>query len=124
VRYTNVADLALCAIIAPYLKNKLRKRESEECWWCDSGERQTREHLFKECSRWKGEIRDLWRRVGKEVGWRRAKWKPISKLFREEQAEEAVLEFVRRTGVGKANGNAGGVPRAENLEEVEAESEG
>jgi hypothetical protein len=124
VRYTNVADLALCAIIAPYLKNKLRKRESEECWWCDSGERQTREHLFKECSRWKGEIRDLWRRVGKEVGWRRAKWKPISKLFREEQAEEAVLEFVRRTAVGKANGNAGGVPRAENLEEVEAESEG
>jgi hypothetical protein len=124
VRYTNVADLALCAIIAPYLKNKLRKRESEECWWCDSGERQTREHLFKECSRWKGEIRDLWRRVGKEVGWRRAKWKPISKLFREEQAEEAVLEFVRRTAVGKANGNARGVPRAENLEEVEAESEG
>jgi hypothetical protein len=86
--------------------------------------RQTREHLFKECSRWKGEIRDLWRRVEKEIGWRRAKWKPISKLFREEQAEEAVLEFVRRTGVGKANGNAGGVPRTENLEEVEAESEG
>jgi hypothetical protein len=39
------------AVIAPYLKNKLRKRESEECWWCQEGKRQSREHLFKECSK-------------------------------------------------------------------------
>ncbi|KAI5785399.1 hypothetical protein FPQ18DRAFT_405087 [Pyronema domesticum] len=47
------------ALIVPYLKEKLGKRESDTCWWCDSGKRQTREHLFKECSRWRAEIRDL-----------------------------------------------------------------
>ncbi|KAI5793601.1 hypothetical protein FPQ18DRAFT_304904 [Pyronema domesticum] len=61
----------------------------------------------KECSRWTSEIRDLWKRVSRDVGWRRTPWKPISRLFREEKAEEAVLEFLRRTGVGKMNGAGG-----------------
>jgi hypothetical protein len=39
-----------------------------------------------------------------QVGWRRAKWKPISKLFAEEKAEKAILEFIKKTGVGKKNG--------------------
>jgi hypothetical protein len=33
------------ALMAPYLKEKLKKRDSDECWWCESGKRQTREHL-------------------------------------------------------------------------------
>jgi hypothetical protein len=37
------------------------------------------------------EIQDLWKRVSRDVGWRRARWKPISWLFREEKAEEAVV---------------------------------
>lgn len=45
------------------------------------------------------------------MGWRRARWKPISRLFREERAEEAVLEFLRRAEVGKMNGTGG--PREE-----------
>jgi hypothetical protein len=45
--------------IAPYLKNKLKKRDSEECWWCRTGRRQMREHLFKECEKWKEEIKEL-----------------------------------------------------------------
>jgi hypothetical protein len=65
------------------------------------GKRQTREHLFKECSRWRQEIKELWRRVAEGVGWRRAKWKPISALLREEKATEAILVFLRSTGVGK-----------------------
>jgi ribonuclease HI len=89
------------ALTAPYLKEKLKKQDSDECWWCESGKRQTREHLFKECSHWVSEIRDLWRAVRKEVGWRRARWKPIAALFREEKATEAVLEFLRNTSVGK-----------------------
>jgi ribonuclease HI len=109
------------AIIVPYLKEKRRKRDSDMCWWCESGKRQTREHLFKECVRWKSEIKDLWRKVGRDVGWRRAKWKSVAQLFREESAEEAVLEFVRRTGVGKMSGSRG--PRAEG-EMSDAESEG
>jgi hypothetical protein len=76
----------------------------------------------KECSRWTPGIRDLWKRVNRDVGWRRARWKPISRLFREEKAEEAVLEFLRRTGVGKMNG-AGG-PREDGSEEQSDEKWG
>jgi hypothetical protein len=42
--------------------------------------------------------------VGREVGWRRAKWKSISELFAEEKAEKAILEFIKKMGVGKKNG--------------------
>jgi hypothetical protein len=48
----------------------------------------------------------VWDRVRKQVGWRRGRWKPISELFREEKAEEAILEFVRRTGIGKMSGTS------------------
>jgi hypothetical protein len=57
------------ALTAPYLKEKLRKSETDTCWWCESGKKQTSDHLFKECSRWKIEIRYLWKMVGREVGW-------------------------------------------------------
>jgi len=35
------------AFVAPYLKEKLKKTDSEQCWWCETGKRQTRDHLFK-----------------------------------------------------------------------------
>jgi hypothetical protein len=65
---------------------------------------------------------DLWKRVSRDVGWRRSRWKPIARLLREEKAEEAVLEFLRRTGVGKMNG-AGG-PREDGFEEQSDEEWG
>jgi hypothetical protein len=92
------------AITAPYLKEKLRKSETDTCWWCESGKEQTIDHLFKECATWKIEIGDLWKTVGREVGWRKMRWKPISKLFAEERAEKAIIEFIRKTGVGKKKG--------------------
>jgi hypothetical protein len=76
------------AVIAPCLKNKHKKRDSEVCSWCGTGKRRTREHLFKEYEKWKEEIKELWRNVG------RAKWKSIAQLFREEKVEKAVLEFI------------------------------
>ncbi|KAI5784166.1 hypothetical protein FPQ18DRAFT_418351 [Pyronema domesticum] len=109
------------AVISPYLKEKLKKSDSDICWWCESGRRQTRNHLFKECAKWRAEIKNLWRMVGKDVGWRRAKWKPVSKLVKEERAERAILEYIRRTGVGKKNGTR--VPRADDEISVD-ESEG
>ena len=51
------------AMIAPFLRDKFRWVESDQCWWCSSG-RQSREHLFKECRAWKNEIRKLWKEVG------------------------------------------------------------
>jgi hypothetical protein len=110
------------AITAPYLKEKLKKGDTDVCWWCESGKRQTREHLFKECARWKREIKDLWWEVGKEVGWRRAKWKSISRLFAEEKAEKSILEFIRKMGVGKKNGETWN--RREPEEEEEESEEG
>jgi hypothetical protein len=107
------------AVIAPYLKEKLKKKDSDTCWWCEAGRRQTRDHLFKECSTWKNEIKDLWWR-GREVGWRRAKWKSVAKLFREERAEEAILEFIRQRSVGRMSGTGG--PRVEE-DESDVESE-
>jgi hypothetical protein len=103
------------ALTAPYLKEKLKTRDSDECWWCESGKRQTREHLFKECPRWLPEIRELWRAVGKALGWKRMRWRSVSALFREERATEAILEFLRQTEIGKmrrvevpVDGEAGG----------------
>jgi hypothetical protein len=47
------------ALIRPYMKEKLKEADSGERWWCDTGQRQTREHLFKECPRCATEITDL-----------------------------------------------------------------
>ena len=42
-------------------------RPDDHCWWCDpdniSGTPQTRDHLFKHCSRWKDQQAQLWARV-------------------------------------------------------------
>ena len=37
-------------MIAPFLQEKFGWVESDLCWWCTKNTRQTREHLFKECS--------------------------------------------------------------------------
>ena len=46
------------AMIAPFLKDRWGWTDSDRCWWC-SGGRQSRDHLFKECKKWKGEIEEL-----------------------------------------------------------------
>ena len=37
------------AAIGTYLKDKIRKIDSDNCWWCGGGKRQARHHLFTEC---------------------------------------------------------------------------
>jgi hypothetical protein len=81
-------------IIAPYLKERLGKIDSDRCWWCEIGKRQSLEHLFKECMYWKDDMKDLWRRVERDVGWKWYHWKPISSLFNEKKATGAILEFL------------------------------
>ena len=58
------------AMIAPFLKEKWKWTDSDRCWWCGGG-RQSRDHLFKECTTWKKEIAELWEEVGKISGKRR-----------------------------------------------------
>jgi len=58
------------ALIAPFLNEKLKKTDSDQCWWREAGKRQTRDHLFKEYGRWKTEINVLWTSIGKKLGWK------------------------------------------------------
>ena len=89
------------ALIGPYLKDKIKKKDSDHCWWCGLAKRQTREHLFKECSRWKHQIDVLWKTLRKDLGWKKFRQKPISRLFAQPKATGAILKFISDTDVGK-----------------------
>ena len=39
------------------------------CFWCGSGERQTRHHLLVKCRRWGPEIKRMWQRVKLDSRW-------------------------------------------------------
>ena len=39
------------AMIAPFPKERWGWIDTDQCWWCNRG-RQSRVHLFKECSTW------------------------------------------------------------------------
>ena len=78
---------------------KVGQADNDKCFWCRSGERQTRHHLFIVCRRWTPEIRKLWQRVRLETGWGGVP--SIRKLFGDERNVKAILEFLERTKVGK-----------------------
>ena len=73
--------------------------ETNECRWCATGKRESRHHLFTECEAWRPQIRRLWRRIGKDCGWKHPRAPAVRKLWRKE-ATEAVLEFLEDTRVG------------------------
>lgn len=52
------------AHIATY-QHRIKQRANALCWWCKSGATQTREHLFKRCSRWKPQQKKLWETLEK-----------------------------------------------------------
>ena len=47
------------AAIGPYLKDKIRKTDSDKCWWCNGGKQQTRHHLFTQCRVWAFPAREM-----------------------------------------------------------------
>jgi hypothetical protein len=88
-----------------YLK-RFGHREDDKCWWCGGGGRmaaQTREHLFRHCSRWRDQQKALWKVVGKVMGWKagRCRHRQISELFSIEECDQAVMDFMAATEVGK-----------------------
>ena len=89
------------ATTAEHLK-RVSQAESDTCFWCGSGERQSRHHLFVKCRRWTPEIKRLWQRVRAETGWGGAPG--IRKLFGDERNVKAILEFLEATKVGKMPG--------------------
>lgn len=85
--------------IGTYLR-RIRKTDTDKCWWCHSGKRQSRHHLFFRCRRWASEGRKMWREVGKACEWKHPRAPSARTLFRESRATPAVLGFLRQTRVG------------------------
>ena len=88
------------ALTGVYLKSK-DNRPDDHCWWCDpeniSGTQQTRDHLFKHCSRWKDHQAELWARVKEAAKRGKQKWRVGDLLADERCSPPAVLDFLRST---------------------------
>ena len=87
------------AVIGPYLKDRIHRRDDDQCWWCGGGRQQTCHHLFIECRAWKPQIRRLWKDIGKAQEWKYPR-APSGKWLWKEKSTEAVLAFLRDTRVG------------------------
>ena len=116
-------------MIAPFLKDKFGWVDSDICWWCTRG-KQTREHLFKECSAWREEIKELWKEIGEAPrgpaetvkrriyrgrkgfginvqGWNGGRTRgpgntSIGSLLADERCIPVVLSFLEKTRCGQA----------------------
>jgi hypothetical protein len=69
---------------------------------------QTREHLFRHCSRWKDQQKTLWKEVGKATGWRagRCRHVQVSELLSMEKCDKAVMKPLI-SGSSRPNGRRG-----------------
>ena len=82
-------------------------REDDKCWWCGGGGGKTaaqkREHLFRQCSLWRDQPKALCKGVGKARGWKagRCRHVQISELFSVEECDQAVMDLLATTEVGK-----------------------
>jgi len=78
-------------------------RDDDKCWWCGGTVAQTREHLFRHCSRLKDQQKPLWKTVGQTTGWKagRCRHVQISELFTKEECDQAVMDFLVATEVRK-----------------------
>ena len=85
-----------------YLK-QFGHRDDDKCWWCGGKVSQSREHIFHHCRRWRVHQRELWKAVRKATGWRvgRCRHVQISELFSIEECDQAVMDFLAATEVGK-----------------------
>jgi hypothetical protein len=90
--------------VGTYLK-RFGHRDDDKCWWCGGGRTvaQTREHLFRHCSRWRDQQKTLWKEVGKATGWRagRCRHVQVSELLSMEKCDKAVMDFLIATDIGK-----------------------
>ena len=64
---------------------------------------QTYEQLFRHCSRWRDHQKELGKAVGKAMGWKagRCRHVQISELFSIGECDQAVMDFLVATEVGK-----------------------
>jgi len=79
--------------------NWTKNRPTPQCWWCGS-RIQTRDHLLKECAKWRGQQKILWAEVRKKTGRWKSRWK-VRDLLADERCSSAVLDFLSTTDVGR-----------------------
>ena len=87
------------------LLRRVGQAPSDKRWWCSSGERQSRHHLFIKCRRWLPEIRRLWRRVETGYDWGDPRAPSARLLFHDTRATPALLEFLEDTWAGQMPGH-------------------
>jgi len=87
---------------AVYLK-RFGHRDDDKWWCCGGTVSQMREHIFRHCSRWRVHQRELWKAVRKATDCRagRCRHVQISELFSIEECDQAVMDFLAATEVGK-----------------------
>ena len=102
---------------------RVGQAQNECCWWCGSGEKQSRHHLFIRCQRWMPEIKRLWMRVKADCEWGGPRARSVRTLFNGPRAMPAVLEFLEDTKVGRMPSQVllgGGIEmEVEDLEDIE-----
>jgi len=76
-----------------------KNRASAQCWWC-SCRKQTREHVFKNCRRWKEQQKVLWKEAWKETGRGKSRL-AIRDLLADDRCSRAVLDFLATTEIGR-----------------------
>ena len=72
---------------------------SDERWWCCSGARQSRHHLFMECSAWAPRSGCFGKGSERSAHWEHSRAPALRWLWRE-AATGAVLDFLESTRVG------------------------
>jgi len=85
------------ALTGVYLKSVDNRPDDHN----NCGTQQTRDHLFKHCSRWKDQQAQLWARVKGETKKGKRKCR-VGDLLADERCSLAVLDFLRSTYVGRA----------------------
>ncbi|KAF8534702.1 hypothetical protein BDD12DRAFT_895343 [Trichophaea hybrida] len=93
--------LLISRLTGVYLE-RIKKSKSQECWWCGH-KRQTRDHLFKWCNKWKRQQDDLWKKLRKKCKWKERRKVPMSQVFDTDDAVKAVLKFLKETDVGRVS---------------------
>jgi hypothetical protein len=83
------------ALTGTHLK-RIKTIDDDRCWWCNNGERQTVQHLLKDCKRWRQERRKLKKAV-KPAVWNHIN---IAHLFANRKTTQDILEFLKNTEVG------------------------
>ena len=89
------------ATIGENLHDKIHMIDCDRCWWCNTGERQSRFYLVAGCPTWRGQPSVKWKKTEKMCEWERQRAPSVRLMFNDVRAAPAVLSFLRDTRVAR-----------------------